>query len=46
MNWSHCFKKKSNNLKTTNDTAGLEQSLKIGIGSRVMLRRNIDMANG
>ena len=33
----------NNKKKKTNETAGLEQCLKVGNGSRVMLRRNLNM---
>ena len=33
-------------LKKVHETAGLEQTLTVGIGSRIILKRNIDMAKG
>ena len=38
--------KNKNNKSSSNDTAGLESFLKLGIGSRIMLRRNINMEKG
>lgn len=37
---------KTSKLKKISDTAGLETVLKIGIGARCMLRRNIDIEKG
>jgi hypothetical protein len=46
LNITRELKKRKKKEKTTNDTAGLETILKVGIGSRIMLRRNINMEKG
>ena len=40
------FTVKKNFKQKASETAGLEKALTLGIGSRVMLRRNIDVAEG
>lgn len=38
--------KETKKIKKASETAGLEECLKIGLNSRVMLRRNIDLSKG
>ena len=46
MNAQNKIVKNNKSLKKNNETAGLDKTLCIGIGSRVMLRRNINCENG